>query len=183
MNNMAKAQQRKIIDKVLILLGVVSTAILIVVGCLAWWGYSFATSQVHDELVSQKITFPPKGSPALDPAEFPDLQQYAGQTVDNGAKAKAYANGFIGRHVEKIADGKTYSEVSTEALADPTNVTLKTQKTVLFQGETLRGLLLNAYAFGTFGMLAQYLAIVSFVGAAVMALLVLMGLGHLARFK
>jgi hypothetical protein len=179
---MAKTQ-RKTIDKVFIMLGVCATAVLLAVSSLAWWGYSFTTQQVHDELVSQKINFPPKGSPALDPAEFPDLQQYAGQAVDNGAKAKAYANGFIGRHVEKIAGGQTYAQVSSAALADPTNTALQQQKASLFQGETLRGLLLNAYAFGTLGMLAGWLAIVSLIGAGIFAILVLLGLTHLRRTK
>ena len=134
-----------------------------------------------NELVSQKIAFPPKGSPGLDPAEFPGLQKYAGQTVDSGVKAKAYANEFIGVHLVKVAGGKTYAEVSTAALSDPTNATLQTQKAVLFQGETLRGLLLNAYAFDTFAMLAMYLAIAAFIGAGVMALLVLVGLGRIMR--
>jgi hypothetical protein len=179
---MAKTQ-RKAIDKTLIFLGVVTILTLVIFGCLAWWGYHFASTSVKNELSSQKISFPPSGSPALDPKEFPGLQQYAGQAVDNGTKAKAYANEFIGVHLEKVAGGKTYSEVSTAALADPTNTVLQTQKAVLFQGETLRGLLLNAYAFWTFGMLAQYAAIASFVGAAIMFLLVLMGLGHLSRLR
>ena len=178
--NMAKAQ-RKVIDKVFILLGVCATVVLLVVGGLAWWGYSFTHQQVKDELASQKIYFPLKGSPALDPAEFPDLQKYAGQQVDSGAKAKAYANGFIGRHVEKIADGQTYAQVSTAALADPTNAQLQQEKATLFQGETLRGLLLNAYAFAMLGTISYYVALTAFAGAAVFALLVLAGLGHLKR--
>ena len=177
---MAKTQ-RKVIDKVFIMLGVCAAAVLLVVGGLAWYGYSFTHKQVHDELVSQKIYFPPKGSPALDPSEFPDLQKYGGQQVDSGAKAKAYANGFIGRHIEKIAGGQTYAQVSTAALADPGNAALQQEKTTLFQGETLRGLLLNAYAFDTLGLIAYYVAITSFVGAAIFAILVLMGLGHLKR--
>ncbi len=177
---MAKSE-RRVIDKVFVLLGLVSMVILVVIGSLAWWGYSFANDMVTKELKSQKIMFPPAGSAALDPDEFPGLQQYAGQAVDTGAKAKAYANEFIGAHVEKVAGGKTYSEVSTAALADPTNTTLQMQKTVLFQGETLRGLLLNAYAFATFAMLAQYLAVVSFLGAFVMLVLVLMGLGQISK--
>lgn len=179
---MAKTE-RKAIDKVLILLGTITTVVLLAVSGVAWWGYSFATQQVHDELASQKISFPPKGSPALNPVEFPDLQQYAGQQVDNGAKAKAYANGFIGRHIEKIGGGKTYAQVSSEALADPTNVALQQEKATLFQGETLRGLLLNAYAFSVFGLLAGYLAVVSFFGAGIFAVLVLMGLLHLKRLR
>ncbi len=179
---MAKAKpERKVIDKVFVLIGAVSVAVLLIIGSLAWWGYSFATDMVTTELKAQKITFPPAGSVALDPAEFPGLQQYAGQLVDTGAKAKAYANEYIGAHLEKAAGGKTYAEVSTAAMSDPANATLQTQKTVLFQGETLRGLLLNAYAFGTFAMLAQYLALVSFLGAFVMMALVLMGLGQIAK--
>jgi hypothetical protein len=175
---MAKTQ-RKVIDKVFILLGVCATAVLLAVSGLAWWGYSFTHKQVHDELASQKIYFPPKGSPALSPAEFPDLQQYAGQQVDSGEEAKAYANGFIGRHIEKIAGGQTYAQVSSAALADPSNTKLQQQKTSLFQGETLRGLLLNAYAFDTLGMISYWVAVTTLIGAGIFTILVLLGLKHL----
>ena len=181
MGKMAKSD-RKIIDKVFVLLGVVAIAVLLVIGGLAWWGYDFATTTVKSELSAQKIYFPEKGSPALDPAKYPGLQQYAGQLVDNGPKAKAYANEYIGKHLEGIAGGKTYAEVSTEALKDPTNTKLQAQKASLFQGETLRGLLLgDGYAYWTFGQLAQYAAIAAFTGAAVMTLLVLLGLRHMKR--
>lgn len=180
---MAKTQ-RKTIDKVFVLLGTVTIAVFISIGALAWWGYNFATTSVKNELSSQKIYFPPKGSPALDPAEFPNLQQYAGQLVDNGPKAKAYANEFIAKHIEKIAGGKTYSEVSMLAMADPTNIKLQGQKAALFQGETLRGLLLgDGYAYWTFGILAKYAAVAAFVGAGVMILLVWLGLIHIARLR
>jgi hypothetical protein len=139
----SRKEQRRVIDKVFILLGVVVMVVLLAAGGIAWRGYTFATNQVKTELSSQQIYFPAKGSPALDPAEFPDLQQYAGQAVDTGPKAKAYANGFIGRHLEKVAGGKTYSQISTLAMADPKNAALQAQKATLFQGETLRGLLLT----------------------------------------
>ncbi|HVV66884.1 MAG TPA: hypothetical protein VHB72_02315 [Candidatus Saccharimonadales bacterium] len=177
---MAKTQ-RKVIDKVFILLGVCAAAVLIVVGALAWWGHSFTTNQVRDELTSQKIYFPQKGSPSFSPAEFPALQKYAGQPVDSGVKAKAYANDYIGKHISKIADGQTYAQVSSAAQADPSNAALQTEKATLFQGETLRGLLLNAYAFGTLGTIAGYVAITAFVGAAIFVILVLAGLAHLKR--
>lgn len=178
----SKQDQRRVIDKVFIWLGVVTMVVLLAAGAIAWRGYTFATGQVKSELSSQKIYFPPKDSPALDPNEFPDLQQYAGQLVDNGDKAKAYANGFIGRHLEKIADGQTYAEVSSAALADPTNPKLQAQKAALFQGETLRGLLLSAgYSYWTMGMLARDAAVAFFAGAGVMAVLVLVGMGRLVR--
>jgi len=176
--------ERRAIDKVFILLGVAAIAMLLVAGSMAWYGYKFATDSVRTELSAQKVYFPPKGSPGLDPAEFPDLQKYAGQLVDNGPKAKAYANGFIGRHLEKVAGGKTYSEVSALAMKDPTNTKLQQQKQTLFQGETLRGLLLgDGYAYWTFGILAMYASVASFVGAGIMALLVLLGLRHLEKLK
>lgn len=180
---MAKSD-RKTIDKVFILLGLAMTVALVVFGLIALAGYNFATQSVKNELVAQKIYFPPKGSPALDPAEFPGLQKYAGQQVDNGVKAKAYANDFIAVHLQKVAGGKTYSEVSALAMQDPTNTTLQQQKATLFQGETLRGLLLgDGYAYWTFGQLALTAAVVAFISAGVMAILVLFGLRHMAKLK
>lgn len=180
---MAKSERRAI-DKVFVMLGLALTAVLLVVGSLSWYAYNFATTSVHDELAAQKVYFPAKGSLGLSPTEFPDLQKYAGQLVDNGPKAKAYANGFIGRHLEKVAGGKTYAEVSALAMKDPTNQTLQQQKQTLFQGETLRGLLLgDGYAYWTFGQIARYAAITAYAGAAVMAVLVLLGVRHIKSSK
>jgi hypothetical protein len=120
---------------------------------------SFVTGLVHDQLVAQKIFFPEKGSAALDPNEFPDLQQYAGQQVDNGDKANAYAQGFIGRHLKTIAGGKTYSEASEASRANPQDQKLAGQVQTLFRGETLRGLLLNAWGWSEVGKYAFYSAI------------------------
>ena len=177
---MAKKTDRRVIDKVFILLGIAMTATLLVVGGLSWYAYHFATDSVKKELSAQKIYFPA----SLDPAVYPGLQQYAGQQVDNGPKAKAYANEYIGKHLEEVAGGQTYAEVSAAALKDPTNAKLQQQKAVLFQGETLRGLLLgDGYAYWTFGQIAQWAALTAFAGAAVMLVLVLLGLAHLRRSK
>ena len=183
---MAKTEKRAI-DKVFISLGVVTTAALLVIGGLAWYGYTFATDMVRTELSAQKVFFPEKDSAALAALPADDraeMNKYAGQQLVNGEQAQVYANHFIAVHLNGIAGGKTYSQVSAEAMLDPTNQTLQTQKAVLFQGETLRGLLLgDGYAYWTFGMLAGYAAIASFVGAGLMALLVLLGLRHLAKLK
>lgn len=180
----SKKEQRLVIDKVFILLGGVAMLVFLVAGLIAWKGYTFATNQVRTELSSQNIYFPPAGSPALDPKEYPDLQKYAGQKVDDGEKARAYANGYIGRHLEKIANGKTYSEVSAESMKNPSDQKLQGQKQQLFMGETLRGLLLSAgYSYWTMGMLAKAAAVVFFVGSGVMAALVALGLVRVNRQK
>jgi hypothetical protein len=180
-----KKEQRRVIDKVFILLGVATMLVLLAAGGIAWKGYSFATDQVKTELSAQKITFPAASSPALAALPATDraqVEKYAGQPLTTGDLAIVNANYFIGYHLPTIAGGKTYSEVSSEAMADPTNQQLQTQKATLFQGETLRGLLLSAgYSYWTMGMLAKDAAIAFFVGAAVMAVLVLIGLGRLAR--
>ena len=180
---MAKAN-RQTIDVILTLLGAVVMIVLLIAGLLGCYAYRFATSQVHDQLAAQQVYFPEKGSPALNPEEFPGLQQYAGQLVDNGPKAKAYADEFIAVHLSKISGGKTYAEISTEAMKDPTNVKLQQQKQTLFQGETLRGLLLgNGYGYWTFGVIAGYAAIAAFAGAAVVAVLVGLGWRQIKRAK
>jgi hypothetical protein len=179
---MPKVSKRKIIDKVLIMFGVVATIALLVIGGLAWWAYSFTSSNVYNELASQKIFFPPKGSPELaNPKIGPYLDQYAGEQLLTGPQARAYANHFIAVHLSEVANGQTYAQVSAESLANPSNVQLKQESQTLFQGETLRGLLLgDAYAFSTVGQIARIVAIVCFVAGGVMAILVLLGLGHLA---
>ncbi len=180
---MAKTERRAI-DKVFVSLGVMATIALLGASMLGFWGYKFATNQVRDELTAQNIFFPPKGSPALDPEVYPDLQKYAGKQVVDGPTAKAYANGYIGRHLKKVADGKAYAEVSSLAMKDPSNAELQKQKQTLFQGETLRGLLLGTgYAYWTFGMMALYASIASLAGAIVMAILVCLGIRHLRRLK
>jgi hypothetical protein len=55
------------------------------------------------------------------------------------------------------------------------------QRDTMFKGETLRGLLLTTYAWDTIGRIGSIASVVSFVGAGLMALLVIMGLMHLRR--
>ena len=156
-------QQKQAVNTVFMSLSLLAAFLMIAVGILGLWAHNFTNDMVKSELSAQKIYFPPKDSPAFDPAMYPDLQQYAGQLVDTPDKAKAYANGFIGRHLKEVANGKVYAEVSAEAMKDPTNQKLEQQKQTLFQGETLRGLLLTSgYGFGTMGKIAGVVAYVAF---------------------
>jgi hypothetical protein len=174
--------RRRTFDTIVSAAGVMLTLVLLVAGGLLMWGYSFANSNVHDQLAAQQIYFPAKGSDALKPAAIgPYLDQYAGQQLVNGAQAKAYADHFIAVHLSEVAGGKTYAQVSAEAQADPTNAALQAQVNTLFKGETLRGMLLNAYAFWQIGQIALYAAIASFVAAAVMLVLSIFGAIHLRR--
>jgi len=54
-------------------------------------------------------------------------------------------------------------------------------KETLFQGNTLRGMLLEAFAFGTMGVIAGYAAIAALVGGVLFLLLGIAGLMHIRR--
>ena len=66
--------------------------------------------------------------------------------------------------MDKSSQGRTYEEVSGDFLAmaknpnaDPAKVKeLGDLRQTLFMGNTLRGMLLNAYAFGTMGKIALF---------------------------
>jgi hypothetical protein len=158
----------------LVTIGTVLFLVLSVGSGLLFWGSSFARGMVHDQLAEQKIQFPAKG-PGLDPKEFPGLQRYAGQAVDSGPKAKAYADEFIKVHLEGVADGKTYSQVSEESRADPKNAELEGQVQTLFRGETLRGLLLYAWGWSVVGLIAMWVGIAALLGAIAVFLGLLVG--------
>jgi len=128
----------------------------------------------------------------LAAADKAALEPYAGQQMTTGKQAQAYADHYIAVHLSEVAGGKTYSEVSNQYIAQcsqpnqaqtPACQTLSGQKATLFQGETLRGLLLYGYAFATIGTIAGYAAIAAFVGAVLMLILALLGFRHSRQAK
>lgn len=169
---MAKSKsQTQATTQVFMYLSFIVAALMLGFGFLALWGHNFTSNMVKTELSAQKIYFPEKGSPSFDAATYPDLQKYAGQLVDSPDKAKAYANGYIGRHLQKVAGGKVYSEVSAESMKNPDDQKLQQQKQTLFQGETLRGVLLTSgYGFGMIGKIAGITAVVAFITAGALLL-------------
>jgi len=176
--------RRRTLDALLTAGGLALSAVLLVAGGLLLWGHSFVNSQVHTQLAAQQIFFPAAGSESLkDPEVGPYLNKYAGQQLVDGAQAQAYADHFIGVHVKGIAGGQTYAQLSAKAQANPDDPKLAGQVQTIFRGETLRGLLLNAYAFWKIGQIALYAAIVAFVGAGVFLLLSVLGFVHMRRVR
>jgi hypothetical protein len=81
-------------------------------------------------------------------------------------------------HLKEIGGGKTYSQVSAAAQANPQDQKLASQAQTLFRGESLRGLLLTTYAFWTLGAKARTAAIWMFIAAGVVFVLSLGGFWH-----
>ncbi|HEX2702711.1 MAG TPA: hypothetical protein VHM72_04690 [Solirubrobacteraceae bacterium] len=130
---------------------------LIAVGAISIIGGSYDQSLVQQQLAPQKIYFP-------KPAEYADLAPYAGKQVLTGAQARLYANDQLAPDINKVAGGKTYAQVSDAWIAGGMkNTVLASQRQTLFMGETLKGLLLNAWGWaqiGSYAILAGILAVV-----------------------
>ena len=184
--------KRKTFDMILTAGGGVLVVVLLAAGALGVWGYSFANSNVHNQLSEQQITFPPASAFAhpvaggeITPSMVGTVSKYAGQPLVTGQQAEVYADDFIAVHLQEIGGGKTYAQLSAAAMALPKGSAAYTaaegKVQTVFQGTTLRGLLLEAYAFGTFGQIALVAAIASFILAGVMLVLTLFGLLHFRR--
>jgi hypothetical protein len=161
---------------------------LLLAGGLLSWGYAFTSSSVSSQLARQDIVFPskaafanPKAGTEITPAMIPYLAKYAGLPLTTGAQAQAYADHFIAVHLSEMPYGGVYAKVSAASRAHPSNTALSAEVQTTFQGTTLRGLLLEAYAFSEFGLIALWAAVASFTLAALMALLVALGFWHARR--
>ena len=146
--------------------------ILVFCAGFLFWGNSFIHNQISTELTAQQIYFPAadsKSVASLPSADATAMGAYGSQQLTTGEQARVYANSFIGVHLSEVAGGLTYSQMSAKAMANPTDTKMAGQVNTLFKGETLRGLLLNAYGWWTIGTYALYAAI----GLAVAALVVL----------
>src|SRR5450631_1088673 len=112
-------------------------AILSFAAGFAFWGSSFSTGQVHDNLAAQKISFPAANSPAitaLPAADAAAMKVYAGQALTTGQQAETYADHFIAVHLNEIGGGQTYAQLSAKAQAAPTDTKLAGQVATLFKG-------------------------------------------------
>jgi hypothetical protein len=173
--------QRKALDRLVSWVGLSLAVVLVAAGALLSWAHTFVGNEVHSQLSAQQIYFPAKDSKAIAGPEFAQMRKYAGQQLTTGAQAKTYADHFIAVHLKEIGGGKTYAQLSAQAQANPDDSKLAATVTTMFRGETLRGLLLNAYAFDTMGSIAGIAAIIAYLAAAVMLILSGLGLWHSRR--
>jgi len=192
--------KRRTFDRIVSFVGLGLSVFLLVAAVLLNWGASFANESVNTQLAQQKITMPDKdsaGFKALSEEAQTKLAPFSKMPLTTGEQAQAYADFYIGSHLKGIAGGKVYSEVSGMALgaaakskADPTNAALAAetanlmgQRTSLFMGETLRGLLLYSFAFWQIGQIAMYAAWAAAAGGLLMLILTLLGFAHLRRVE
>jgi hypothetical protein len=172
---------RSFVDRLVSATGAIVGVVLLAAAALLFFAHGYVHGQVTDQLKQQQITFPVAGSKAitsLPPADQAAINPYAGQTMVNGAQARAFADHYIKVHLNEVADGQTYSQVSSKALANPDDQKLAGQVQTLFRGETLRGLLLNAYAWDTMATVAFIAAWIALAAGVLLLALAAFGLRH-----
>ena len=188
--------KRRTLDLIFAVGGVFIALLIIVLGLVLQNQANFAKNYVHDQLSEQKISFTPAKFLKADESN-PCLKKYGGQPLVTGHQAECYANHYIGVHVTLINGGKTYAETSGAALGLDAKLaamtdqnspaakqlaaqaaTLHGKATTLFQGETLRGLLLTSYGFSIFGERAHQAALVCFALVLVLILAAIAGFIH-----
>ena len=184
--------KRKNFDKIVTAVGFGITVILFVGAGLLNWGASFAQDSVKNQLDNQNISFP--AAEAMPEATKAQLAKWSEMKVTTGEMARDYSDLYIWEHMKGAsiaAVGKpaTYSAVSGMYMGltrggstDTAQIEkLGALRETLFMGNTLRGMLLTAYAFGTLGVIASYGAIAALAGGVVMLLLSIAGLIHIRR--
>jgi hypothetical protein len=200
--------RRKTLDLILASGGALLVVVLLAAGALAMWGYSYSNTTVRNQLAAQQIFFPaktafagvntcvsgktgvpaichPKGFAEITPAMVTTVEPYAGQQVLNGQQAAVYANDFIRVHLFEMPYHGVYSLVSAAAMSAKPGSAAATSlaglEDTVFKGTTLRAMLLEANGFWTFGQIALWAGIISFILAGVMAVLSALGFWHLTR--
>ena len=184
--------KRKNFDKIVTAVGFGLTIFLFVAAGLLNWGASFASDSVKSQLENQNISFP--AAESMPEATRAKLTKWAEQKVTTGEMTRDYSDLYIWEHMKgsaiaAIGKAATYSEVSNMYMGLVRGGSTDTEqiaklgelRQTLFMGNTLRGMLLEAYAFGTMGVIAGYGALAALVGGVVMLLLSIAGLIHIRR--
>jgi len=115
-------------------------------------GNSFTSSKFDHSSKSRRSSSPRCGGlPGLGQGS---LTQYAAKNVDR-LRGADLCQRHHRRDTMAISGGKTYAQLSNASSATG-NTALANQVELVFRGDTLRGLLLNAYAFGFMGQIALF---------------------------
>jgi hypothetical protein len=165
----------------------------LVVGAIALYLGTFVRDNVNEQLTAQQIQFTPADQLTEHERNRNDcLIDNGGKMMENGEQARCYANHYILLHMEESAvnagfPGATYATLGTEQRrlraelqAAPQERKADIQKQLdaatslrntMQSGSNLRGQLLNAWGWDTFGFGVIVGGVVALVGALVFAAL------------
>jgi hypothetical protein len=162
---LSKKEEARISSRIFGCLSLVVAVVLLIIGAVCWKTGDAVVADVNKGLKDAKVYFPPADSPGFAAEAFPAAQKYAGKQVDDGKKAKAYADDFLAIQLKLMGAGKTTSEVSALAAADPQNIALQQQQGAMFQVDTTKTLMLSSgYGAWSQGKAMQNVGVAALVG-------------------
>jgi hypothetical protein len=199
--------KRRTLDQILASGGLMAAALLAALGFALGTQYSFATNYVKEELGAQKITFATADKLTVEEKTWKpgsaSLVTYAGQPLETGRQAEAYAKYYIAKHMDSSATnagfpGATYATLGairtdlsaqvaaakakgdTAAAADAQKKldSATSLRSTMQTGETLRGLLLTVYGFSVMGDMAGLASSLLYALAGIMFALAAAGFVH-----
>ncbi len=186
---------------VAVVLGILAVAFL-AIGLVVNNQASFAKDYVQSQLAARQITFTPVSGLMPNQKRVACLVQNAGKPLVTGEQAACYANYQIGLDMLMIDNGRNYVQdhyaayllrlKAQQALAsDPASpvtqalvkesAELSQKAEDIFDGETMKGLLLTAYGFSVLGDKGAMAATASFALAGLFAIGSLLGLAITLR--
>ena len=176
--------------RVLLLWGALALG-AVVVGGIALYEGIFVRDNVEEQLSAQQIEFTPADQlTELERNRDACLTEHGGELLANGEQARCYANHYILLHMEESAASAGYPDATFATLgteqrrlraalqAAPQEQKAELQRqldavtslrTTMQTGSTLRGQLLNAWGWDTFGQGLIIGGIVAILGAVLFA--------------
>jgi hypothetical protein len=137
---------------------------------------NYGRDLVHDQLAAQKIKFAPydeSGQNGDNYAAYPELRDRAGTTVTDGLAARDFAT-YINAHVMEATGGKSYSEVSAAARANPQNEELAEVRRTALDGQLLAAIMWNTYGWWLLATVAFFAGIILLVAGLALGLVALL---------
>jgi hypothetical protein len=198
LNRLYPPLSQEVRSRIITLWSVLLVGALLVGGAALYLG-NFIRGNVRDQLGAQQIVFTAAAElTPVEKAEDACLTQYAGQTMTTGDQARCYSEHYIGLHMEESATraglpGATYATLGKEQTkvradiaaaqaagnqdavraANERLTAVTALRNTMQSGSTLRGQLLNAWGWDTFGIgimaTGAALLVVALVFAAALA--------------
>jgi hypothetical protein len=140
---------------------------VLIVGAVLTLAGNYGRQLVHDQLAAQKIKFAPydeSGQNGDNYEAYPQLRDRAGTTVTDGLGARDFAT-YINEHVMETTGGKSYSEVSAEARANPENEELAQVRRSALDGQLLAAIMWNTYGWWLLATVAFFVGIALILAA------------------
>jgi hypothetical protein len=150
-------------------------AVLIVGGILALAG-SYGRQLVHDQLAARKVKFAAydrSGQNGDNYQAYPQVRGRAGTMVTDGLAARDFATSING-HVSEATGGKTFSEVSAAARANPQDRRLAEVRRTALDGRLLAAIMWTPTGGGCWPPVAFFAGIALMVAGVALGLVALL---------